>query len=118
MNKVNIYREHLSQMCEWESYLMAESRLPGPRANLELAQAAADEGDETQFRQWLALDATVAPANSPGEFLPICGALGLGRLLAEGDRSVLPALRVLARDPRPRVREAATLALRRCGPVD
>jgi hypothetical protein len=118
MGKVTIYREHLQQMCEWESYLLAESRLPGPRANLELARAAADEGDETHFRQWLALDATAAPANTPGEFLPFCGTLGLGRLLAEGDRATLPMLRALAHDPRRRVREAVALALQRWSESD
>ena len=47
MSTVETYREHLRQMCDWESFLLAESRLPGPRANLDLAQAAADEGDAT-----------------------------------------------------------------------
>lgn len=118
MGKIETYREHLRQMCDWESFLLAESRLPGPRSNLELAQAAADEGDADQFHRWLALDASVAPTNTPGEFLPVCGALGLGRLLAEGDRSVLPELRRLANDPRWRVREATAMALQRWGAAD
>ena len=118
MGKTDTYREHLRQMCDWESFLLAESRMPGPRANLELAQAAADEGDATQFRQWLTMDATTAPANTPGEFLPVCGALGLGRLLAEGDRDVLPELRRLANDPRWRVREGVAKALQRWGAAD
>jgi hypothetical protein len=118
MNKVETYREHLRQMCDWESYLLAESRLPGPRANLELARAAADEGEEAQFLDWLALDAEVAPANTPAEFLPVCGALGLGRLLAEGDRSVLPRVRAAANDPRWRLREAVAMALQRWGERD
>ena len=37
MGQIEIYREHLRQMCDWESFLLAESRLPGPRANLELS---------------------------------------------------------------------------------
>lgn len=118
MSKIDIYREHLRQMCDWESFLLAESRLPGSRANLELAQAAADEGYPDQFRRWLALDASAAPANTPGEFLPVCGALGLGRLLAEGDRNVLPELRRLANDPRWRVREAVAMALQCWGAAD
>jgi hypothetical protein len=116
--KVNQYREHLRQMCDWESFLLAESRLPGPRANLELARAAADEGDAAQFLSWLTLDADAAPTNSPGEFLPLCGGLGLGRLLAEGDLAVLPRLRAAAHDPRWRVREGVAMALQRWGAAD
>ncbi len=111
MSQVELYRAHLQQMCDWESFLLAESRLPGPRANMELARAAAEEGDETQFLSWLSLDAEAAPAGSPAEFLPICGALGLGRLLAEGDRGVLPRLMAAAHDPRPHLRAAVALAL-------
>lgn len=118
MSKIETYREHLRQMCDWESFLLAESRLPGPRANLELAQAAAEEGDLAQFREWLTYDAAAAPANTPGEFLPVCGALGLGRLLAEGDRTVLPELRRAANDRRWRVREGAAMALQRWGAAD
>lgn len=118
MTKVELYREHLRQMCNWDSFLLAESRLPGPRSNLELAQAAADEGDVAQFLSWLAIDADAAPVNTPGEFLPVCGALGLGRLLAEGDRSVLPRLRAAAGDPRWRLREGVAMALQRWGLID
>jgi hypothetical protein len=118
MNKVDTYREHLRQMCDWESYLLAESRLPGPRANLELARAAADEGDEAQFAAWLAVGPAEAPANTPGEFLPFCGALGFGRLLAEGNRAALLEVRRAANDSRWRVREAAAMALQRWGEAD
>lgn len=118
MSTVEQYRAHLQQMCDWESFLLAESRLPGPRANLELAMAAADEGDEAQFLSWLSLDAEAAPAGTPAEFLPVCGVLGLGRLLAEGDRGVLPRLRAAARDPRSRLREAVAMALQRWGAAD
>ena len=41
--------------------------------------------------------------------------IGLGRLLADGDRSVLADLRRLAGDPRWRVREAVAIALQRFG---
>lgn len=118
MGRVETYREHLRQMCDWESYLLAESRLPGPRGNLELAQAAADEGDATQFRTWAAVGPAEAPTNTPGEFLAFCGVLGYGRLLAEGDRAALPEIRRAANDPRWRVREAAAMALQRWGAAD
>jgi hypothetical protein len=115
MDKVDHYRQHLRQVCDWEPYLLAESRLPGPRANLALVQAAADEGDETQFRRWLTIGADAASSNTPGEFLPVCGAVGLGRLLAKGDRATLPALRAAAADTRWRVREGVAMALQRWG---
>lgn len=118
MGTVETYREHLRQMCDWESFLLAESRLPGPRANLELARAAADEGDATQFARWLAVGPAEGPTNTPGEFLAFCGALGYGRLLAEGDRAALAEVRRAANDPRWRVREAAAMALQRWGTVD
>ena len=118
MGQIEIYREHLRQMCDWESFLLAESRLPGPRANLALARAAADEGDATQFARWLAVGPAEGPTNTPGEFLAFCGALGYGRLLAEGDRAALAEVRRAANDPRWRVREAAAMALQRWGAAD
>jgi hypothetical protein len=118
MGKIETYREHLRQMCDWESFLLAESRLPGPRANLELAWAAADEGEAPQFARWLAVGPVEGPTNTPGEFLAFCGALGYGRLLAEGDRAALAEVRRAANDPRWRVREAAAMALQRWGGAD
>ena len=118
MSKIDQYRDHLRQMCDWDSFLLAESSLPGPRSNLELAQAAADEGDIAQFLSWLALDATAAPVNTPGELLPLCGAMGLGRWLAEGDLTLLPRRRAAANDPRWRLREGVAMALQRWGTAD
>jgi hypothetical protein len=60
---------------EWIRYLRRNSGLPGPRANLELAQAVADEGDETMFETLLSSDE---------EYLVMCGAIGLGRLMVDG----------------------------------
>lgn len=118
MAKSNQYRLALRSQEDWDAYLMRESGLPGPRANLELVQAAADEGDESQFRRWLALDPTEAPTNSPQVFLVVCGIVGLGRLLAEGRTDQLATLRGFASDERWRVREAVCMALQRWGDVD
>lgn len=111
MGKIELYRAHLQQMCDWESYLLAESRLPGAQANVELARAAAEEGDAAQFYRWLAPGPEAAPAGTPAEFLAYCGVLGLGRLLVSGDASVLADIRAAADDPRRLIREAAALAL-------
>lgn len=118
MTSVQDYKTTLRNLREWEPYLLAHSGLPGPRGNLELADAVADEGSEEQFRRWLALDAEQAPVNSREEFLTFCGVVGLGRLLAEGKNDVLPVLRSSAADPRWRTREAVARALQRWGDAD
>jgi hypothetical protein len=118
VTKVDQYRAQLRGIVEWEPFLIAESHLPGPRANLELLHAAADVGDGARFRRWLALGPEVAPSNSPAEFLPACGAVGLGRLAAEGDADAVGELRAHAGDPRWRVREGVAMGLQRLGAAD
>jgi hypothetical protein len=49
MSKSEYYRETLRTLADWDSFLLKESGLPGPRANLELVNVVADEGTETQF---------------------------------------------------------------------
>lgn len=115
MSRIDEYQHALAEQADWEAYLLAESRLPGPRGNLELAQAAARSGSEAQFKCWREYTPDRAPTNTPGEFVAFCGVLGLGELLASGRRDVLPELRVWASDPRWRVREAAAMALQRWG---
>ena len=56
--------------------------------------------------------------NDPREFLAFCGVLGMGRLLAEGDRRALGPIRRAAADSRWRLREACAQALQRLGDVD
>ena len=80
MSRIDTYRQALRSIDDWEPYLLAESGLPGPRGNIELAQAVADEGDEPLFLHLLSFDATSAPTNTPQEFLAFCGVVGLGRL--------------------------------------
>jgi hypothetical protein len=118
MGKVEEYRRELRQLAEWEPFLLERSGLPGPRGNLELAAAVAEEADEETLRRWATLTAGEAPFGSAEEFLPVCGVIGLGRLLAAGDASVLTDLRRLCADPRWRIREAVAIALQRMGDVD
>ncbi len=94
---------------EWPAFLRANSGLPGPRANLELAQAAADTADEAALRQWLA---------SGDEYLALCGAIGIGRLAAEGRTDLWPLLREAATDASWRVREGVAMGLQRVGDAD
>jgi hypothetical protein len=118
MNKVEAYRVSLRTLAEWDAFLLQESGLPGPRGNIELARAVAEEGDQELFERYRDFDAEKAPTNSPHEFLAFCGVLGLGKLLAGGDREVLPDLRYHASDVRWRVREAVAMALQRLGAAD
>lgn len=118
MAKVDQYREILRTHDEWDAFLLKESGLPGPRGNLELAQAVADQGDEELFERFLTFDPVKAPTNSPYEFLAFCGVVGLGKLLAEGRKELLQTLRPYASDPRWRIREAVAIALQRFGEVD
>jgi hypothetical protein len=118
---IDVYRTHLRQLDDWDDYLRQEARLPGPRANLELLEAAIAAGDRARFEHLLALDNALpsgAPANTPDEFLTVCAVAGLGKLVAEGDRSWLPELRHRAADVRWRVREAVAIGLQHWGDHD
>jgi hypothetical protein len=116
--KNEAYRQQLRALQNWEQFLLSESGLPGPRANLELVQAVADEGTLDLFRSYLSYAPERASTNSPEVFLVVCGVVGLGRLLAEGDLDQLAVLRACANDPRWRVREAVALALQRWGAAE
>lgn len=101
-----------------EAYLRAHSGLPGPRGNLELLDVASAASDRPDLERWAALGPEAAPENTPDAFLACVGIVGLGRLVAAGDRSLLPTLRRLSNDPRWRVREAVAIALQAWGDVD
>lgn len=118
MSSVEDYRQALRSMQDWDDYLLPMSGLPGPRANLALVLAVADEGDEARFRHLLSFTPEKAPTNSPQEFLALCGVVGLGRLLAEGRSELLETLRGYASDPRWRMREGVAMALQRLGDRD
>ena len=118
MTKIDSYRATLRSLDDWDTFLLEESGLPGPRANLELAHAVALEGTEKLFHRYAALGPEVAGTNTPHGFLVVCGVLGLGRLLAEGNGCLVNELRLLASDPRWRVREAVAMALQTWGDSD
>ena len=100
------------------AYLRAHSNLPGPRANLELLDAASAAADRADLLRWAALDAAAAPGDSPDVFLACVGVAGLGRLVAAGDRSLVPVLRRAGGDGRWRVREAVAIGLQAWGDKD
>ncbi len=112
------YRKRLRTLSSWNDFLIKESGLPGPRGNLELVQAVADEGDRATFERLAAFGPEQAPTNTPGEFLAVCGVVGLGRLIAEGQKQYFDVLLHHASDPRWRVREGVAMALQRVGDAD
>ena len=118
MGKVDEYRKILKGLVDWDQYLIDESGLPGPRANLELADAVAQEGDLERFRRYLAYGPEDAPYGSALEFLPVCGAIGLGRVLSEGRLDIIEELRSHASDSRWRIREGVAIALQKFGDKD
>ena len=107
-------------------YIASNSNLPGPRGNLELAEAFGDAtgqyAQEKSGQLWelcakmTKVSADEAPVNSPRELIPFCGAVGMGALGAACPTlfaEALAALRASANDPRWRMREAVPMALQR-----
>jgi HEAT repeat protein len=115
MSRLEEYRTALKQLNDWDAYLRAHSGLPGPRGNLELAQAVSELASPTQIETWLSIPAREAPENSPNVFLVFCGVTALGRMPDEWRSTAFGLLRRYASDDRWRVREAAAIALQYVG---
>jgi hypothetical protein len=121
---------------ELQAYLLANSGLPGPRGNLELAHTLADllardppgPAVRGSLEAWRALSAEQAPTGDPREYLCFCGTLARGSdwVRGRGGRSsggggrekIARDLRRAAGDPRWRRREAVAMALQRIGEAD
>jgi len=120
MGKVEDYRNVLQslELADWDDYLRANSNLPGPRGNLELAAAVAEEAPA----EWLISRAYChlegVAENTPECFVCCCAVQGLGRLLADGDSRARAILKRLASDSRWRMRESVAMAYQRLGDVD
>ncbi|HUX21580.1 MAG TPA: hypothetical protein VMW69_10105 [Spirochaetia bacterium] len=111
-------------------YLLSRSNLPGPRANLELLRRFSDtvakECGTHQTELWdlcvsfVSIPQDKAFTGSPMEFIPMCGTVGFGAIgtcnaprknsyFAES----MSRLKLIAGDPRWRVRESVAFALQR-----
>jgi hypothetical protein len=90
--------------------LLAGSGLPGPRANLPLALAAAEVLDVREARAWVRGEVPSA-GSGQREYLALCGAAAVA---LRTDREALRA----ARDRRWRVREGVALGLQRLAERD
>jgi hypothetical protein len=111
MSKSNKYRQMLKQLDDWIPFLRKESGLPGPRGNLELAYAVAEEGSKEKFEHLLSFQAR---ENTPEVFLVFCGVVGLGKLAAK-EPEIFNRLCEYASDPRWRIREAVATGLQLAG---
>jgi hypothetical protein len=111
MSKIADYRQTLKELDDWVPFLMKNSGLPGPRGNLELAHAVAEEGSKKQFENFISFQ---AEENTAEVFLVFCGLVGLGRLAAN-EPALFDKLRSYASDPRWRIREAVATGLQRAG---
>jgi hypothetical protein len=111
VSKIDDYRRSLDALpeSEWLAYLSRNSNLPGPRGNLELAVASAEAAPARLIWEL---------ASSDDEYLALCGAIGLGRLAAEGETGATGELHGLAGDARWRVREGVAMGLQRLGDSD
>lgn len=114
MTKTEDYLRDLQTLDDWVPFLKKNSGLPGPRGNLELAYAVAEEGDENQFNHFLTFH---AEENTPEVFVVFCGVVGLGKLAAM-QPEIFNRLREYASDPRWRIREAVPTGLQRTGDQD
>ena len=114
MSRINQYRQRLAELEDWIPFLKKESGLPGPRGNLELAYAVAEEGTKTQFEQLLTFEAV---ENTPEVFLVFCGIVGLGKLAVDKPE-LFKRLREFASDSRWRIREAVATGLQLTGDQD
>src|SRR5512133_247700 len=114
MSKVEEYRQTLRLSKDWDSFLMENSGLPGPRGNLELAHAVAAEGNQKEFEHFLTYH---AEENTPEVFVFFCGVIGLGKLAAS-QPELFNRLREYASDPRWRIREAVATGLQLAGDQD
>jgi hypothetical protein len=114
MTRVEEYCRTLRSLQDWVPFLMRNSGLPGPRGNLELANAVAEEGNEKQFNHFLTYH---APENTPEVFVVFCGIVGLGKLAAD-QPDLFNRLREYASDSRWRIREAVATGLQLTGDQD
>jgi hypothetical protein len=102
---------------ELERFILENSNLPGPRANLELAFALSEVCENMGvLAKWAEIDAGQAGVDDPRSFLPFCSAVCLGALYTKTkDKTIVRVLKKLASDDRWRIREAVAFGFQRIG---
>jgi hypothetical protein len=129
LKKTEAYMEALAPMFrdrnakELADYLIANSNLPGPRGNLELASALGRVIAGFPEEEWLR-SAITSWCHVGGEYLAFCGTLACGVIYSiwhspvRNEREIMDLIIAGARDSRWRVREAAAMALQLIGEHD
>jgi hypothetical protein len=115
MTRIDEYEKQLDELKDGKPFMLKESGLPGPRGNLELAQAFCRGASPKQILELAGIGPDKAPENTPQAFLAFCGVMGLGKLIANGDVLYFARLRRSASDPRWRIREAVAMGLQLVG---
>jgi hypothetical protein len=115
MKERNQHIDNLNKSNNWIDYLKDNSGLPGKRANLELLMIVVNLGKEEFFNSCLKYNDKIAPTNTQGEFIAMCGVTGLGKLINNGKPEYLGLLREYASDNRWRVREGVAFGLQIIG---
>jgi hypothetical protein len=115
MTKVEDYNLALSTLNDWIPFLKANSNLPGPRGNLELADAAAHSSTIHQMELMLSEDSPEVVENSPEVFVVFCGVVALGVYFTPGNNQQISTLKHYANDSRWRIRESVAMALQEIG---
>lgn len=111
MSQMEDYNNDLISLSEWQPYLMLHSGLPGPRANLTLLYTVVKLGNKEHFQSFLNFQQGDTSGDSPNDFILMCGVVGLGKLLAQGEVENLVHLKQYAADSRWRIRESVAMAL-------
>lgn len=103
-----------------EKFIVRNSNLPGPRANLELAFAFAEIYDDLgTLLEWTEITEDQADGNDPKSFLVFCSAVCLGKIYAKKkDKRIVAVLKKLSNDRRWRMREAAAFGFQNIGMQD
>lgn len=108
---------------EAEEYLLMNSNLPGPRANLTLAYEFAEFFDREQISNeliellfcWANIPAFESPVNDPREYLPFCAVMALSSHYFYADEkqkgNIMNQIKAAMNDSRWRIRESAAMAL-------
>jgi hypothetical protein len=103
-----------------ENFIIANSNLPGPRGNIELAFALTEIYDNLDILlKWLKISEDKAGVNDPKSFPAFCAVVCLGKIYTKNkDKKLITILKDLAHDGRWRMREAVAFAFQLIGEYD
>lgn len=112
MTRIDSERAQYLAATDRVAYLRANSHLPGPRSNLELLAAAAEEVDRPWAYEWAAASIGADPTDV---FVISVALVALGRFAAAGKAGAEEGLRRRAADDEWRIRESVAIGLQRLG---